>query len=58
MCGWNIVEGQGGAATTGSQSILDVEPEELHQRCSIVIGNKQEVELYEKMASGHFVPST
>ncbi|HUU00500.1 MAG TPA: class 1 fructose-bisphosphatase [Myxococcota bacterium] len=52
-----LAEQAGGAATTGSQSILDVEPEELHQRCPIVIGNKQEVELYEKMASGHFVPS-
>jgi fructose-1,6-bisphosphatase I len=47
-----LAEQAGGAATTGDRSILDVKPEGLHQRTPIVIGNKQEVELYEKMVSG------
>lgn len=51
-----LAEQAGGAATTGSQRILAVEPNELHQRCPIVIGNKQEVELYEKMAAGRSAP--
>ncbi|MCE2740955.1 MAG: class 1 fructose-bisphosphatase [Sphingobacteriales bacterium] len=34
----------GGAATTGVQSILDVEPTEIHQRVPIVMGSKNMVE--------------
>ena len=34
----------GGEATTGSQSILDVEPTEIHQRVPIVMGTKNMVE--------------
>jgi fructose-1,6-bisphosphatase I len=34
----------GGEATTGSQSILDVEPTEIHQRVPIVMGSKNMVE--------------
>lgn len=34
----------GGEATTGSQSILDVEPIEIHQRVPIVMGSKNMVE--------------
>jgi len=43
----------GGSATTGKQDILDIEPGELHQRVPIVVGNKQEVELYEKFVAEH-----
>jgi fructose-1,6-bisphosphatase I len=41
--GW-LVEQAGGAATNGRQRILDIEPTELHQRVSVVLGSKHEVE--------------
>jgi fructose-1,6-bisphosphatase I len=39
-----IVEQAGGAATDGRQRILDIQPTELHQRVSVVLGSKNEVE--------------
>ncbi|HWI39729.1 MAG TPA: class 1 fructose-bisphosphatase, partial [Burkholderiales bacterium] len=39
-----IVEQAGGAATDGSQRILDVQPKGLHQRCPVILGSKEEVE--------------
>lgn len=39
-----IVEAAGGASTTGTQAILDVEPEALHQRIGVIIGSREEVE--------------
>jgi fructose-1,6-bisphosphatase I len=39
-----IVEQAGGAATNASQRILDLEPSKLHQRVSVVLGSKNEVE--------------
>lgn len=39
-----LVEAAGGMATTGTQRILDVQPEELHQRVPIFIGSKAMVE--------------
>jgi fructose-1,6-bisphosphatase I len=39
-----IVEQAGGAATDGSQRILDVRPTALHQRIGVVLGSKEEVE--------------
>ncbi len=41
--GW-IVEQAGGAASTGRQRILDIEPASLHERVSVVLGSKKEVE--------------
>jgi len=41
--GW-LVEQAGGAASTGYERILDVVPTELHQRVSVVLGSKNEVE--------------
>ena len=40
-----IVEQAGGAATTGLERILDVQPEGLHQRVPVFLGSKNEVEL-------------
>ena len=40
-----IVEQAGGAATDGSQRILDIQPTALHQRVGVVLGSKNEVEL-------------
>ncbi len=39
-----IVEQAGGAATTGRERILDVQPEKLHQRVPVFLGSKNEVE--------------
>ena len=39
-----IIEQAGGAATTGTQRILDVQPESLHQRVPVFLGSKEEVE--------------
>ncbi len=43
-----IVEEAGGAASSGHGRILDIVPDELHHRTSLVIGTKAEVELAEK----------
>jgi fructose-1,6-bisphosphatase I len=39
-----IVEAAGGAATTGRERILDIQPTRLHQRVPVVLGSKNEVE--------------
>lgn len=41
--GW-LVEQAGGAATNGKQRILDVQPNQLHERTSVILGSKNEVE--------------
>jgi fructose-1,6-bisphosphatase I len=43
-----IVEQAGGAASDGTQSILNVQPTELHQRTPLYIGSKNEVELAQR----------
>ncbi len=39
-----LVEQAGGAATNGRQRILDIQPQSLHERVSVVLGSKHEVE--------------
>ncbi|MNE30408.1 Fructose-1,6-bisphosphatase class 1 [compost metagenome] len=39
-----IIEQAGGAATNGHQRILDIQPENLHQRVAVFLGSKEEVE--------------
>src|SRR5690606_9407198 len=39
-----IVEQAGGAATNGQQRILDTQPTSLHERVSVILGSKNEVE--------------
>jgi fructose-1,6-bisphosphatase I len=39
-----LVEQAGGAATNGRQRILDLQPKKLHERVSVVLGSKKEVE--------------
>ena len=39
-----LVEQAGGAATDGRQRILDIEPQQLHQRVAVFLGSKEEVE--------------
>ncbi len=41
--GW-LVEQAGGAATNGHQRILDIQPGQLHERVSVILGSKNEVE--------------
>ena len=39
-----IVEQAGGRSTTGREDIMDVQPEDIHQRVPVVLGSKNEVE--------------
>ena len=39
-----LVEQAGGAATTGRQRILDIDPEKLHQRVPVILGSRNEVD--------------
>ncbi|TCP06808.1 class 1 fructose-bisphosphatase [Caldimonas thermodepolymerans] len=39
-----IVEQAGGAATNGLQRVLDIQPTKLHERVSVILGSKNEVE--------------
>jgi fructose-1,6-bisphosphatase I len=46
-----IAEAAGGAATDGERDILDIEPEQLHQRTPLVIGSREDVEFVRKTIS-------
>jgi fructose-1,6-bisphosphatase I len=39
-----LVEQAGGAATNGRQRIMDLMPAKLHERVSVILGSKNEVE--------------
>lgn len=39
-----LTEQAGGLATTGTQRILDVEPKNIHGRCPVFLGSKDDVE--------------
>ena len=39
-----LIEQAGGAATTGRQRILDIQPKKLHQRVPVILGSKNEVD--------------
>ncbi|MCK6394428.1 class 1 fructose-bisphosphatase [Zoogloea sp.] len=39
-----IVEAAGGAASTGRERILDIQPSKLHQRVPVILGSRNEVE--------------
>ncbi|MFV0678708.1 class 1 fructose-bisphosphatase [Ottowia sp.] len=41
--GW-LIEQAGGAATNGHQRVLDVQPKHLHERVSVILGSKNEVD--------------
>ena len=42
-----LVEQAGGAATTGHEDILDIEPTDVHQRVPLIFGSRNEVRLLE-----------
>ncbi len=46
-----IVERAGGAATTGYERILEIQPRDLHQRVPLILGSKRDVEDYIMYAS-------
>jgi fructose-1,6-bisphosphatase I len=50
--GW-LVEQAGGAATNGQQRILDIQPTQLHERVSVVLGSKNEVERVTSYHASH-----
>jgi fructose-1,6-bisphosphatase I len=51
-----LIEQAGGIATTGRQRILDIQPEQLHQRCPVILGSRDDVneviELYKSEKVG------
>ncbi|MDH5767636.1 MAG: class 1 fructose-bisphosphatase [Nitrospirota bacterium] len=56
MCECNplafVVEQAGGYASTGFHNILDVDPQELHQRVPLYIGSKEDVLIAEQFIKG------
>ena len=47
-----IAEQAGGAASTGYRRIMDIMPEQLHQRTPLILGNKDVVEQTVSVISG------
>jgi fructose-1,6-bisphosphatase I len=47
-----VAKEAGGYASSGEQPILEIEPEELHQRVPLFIGSKEDVELAERYVKG------
>ena len=43
-----LIENAGGAATDGKQRILDIQPQDIHQRVPLIFGDKKLVEEYRK----------
>jgi fructose-1,6-bisphosphatase I len=51
-----VVEQAGGAASNGKCRILDVQPEELHERTPLFIGSKREVEVANQLLAREHPP--
>jgi fructose-1,6-bisphosphatase I len=49
-----LIEQAGGAATNGKQRILDLQPSQLHERVSVVLGSKNEVD---RLTQYHTAPA-
>ena len=47
-----IVEQAGGAATTGRERVLDVQPTEIHQRIAVALGSPDDVREYQEFVQG------
>ena len=47
-----LVEQAGGAATNGRERILDIQPKALHERVSVILGSKNEVERVTRYHTG------
>lgn len=48
-----LMEQAGGRATTGKQDILDVMPNDIHQRVPVYMGSKEDVADFEKCVAKH-----
>uniref|UniRef100_A0A098M068 Fructose-1,6-bisphosphatase 1 n=1 Tax=Hypsiglena sp. JMG-2014 TaxID=1550645 RepID=A0A098M068_9SAUR len=48
-----IIEKAGGMATTGKQAILDIMPENIHERVPVVLGSSDDVEEYLALVKKH-----
>jgi fructose-1,6-bisphosphatase I len=46
-----LAEQAGGLATDGTRRILDIQPDSLHQRTSLVVGSREEVELLSRFVN-------
>src|SRR2546423_5389320 len=47
-----LAEQAGGLATDGKRRILDIQPDSLHQRTSLVVGSREEVEMLTRFVAG------
>ncbi|NXW09440.1 F16P1 bisphosphatase, partial [Fregetta grallaria] len=48
-----VIEKAGGIATTGHQAILDIVPEDIHQRVPVILGSPDDVKEYLEMVKKH-----
>jgi fructose-1,6-bisphosphatase I len=48
-----LAEQAGGKASDGFRRILDIQPEDIHQRCPLFIGSKAMVEKVEELMVAH-----
>jgi len=46
-----VAKHAGGYASSGDEAILDIQPDSLHQRVPLIIGNRDAVEMYERAAA-------
>jgi fructose-1,6-bisphosphatase I len=53
-----LVEQAGGRASDGERNLLDIVPEQLHQRTPLIIGSKEDVQLVESFIATHRSRST
>jgi fructose-1,6-bisphosphatase I len=47
-----LIEQAGGAATDGTRRVLDVQPENMHQRTGLVVGSQVEMEAFRRWVAG------
>lgn len=48
-----LCEKAGGKATTGTQRVLDIVPKEIHERCPVFLGSKEDIEDVEACFRAH-----
>ena len=48
-----IMDRAGGKATTGSEDILDIVPESIHQKVPVILGSPEDVDEYLEIAKKH-----
>ena len=44
-----LAEQAGGKASTGKKRILDIQPTDLHEKVSLILGSREDVELFESL---------